>query len=143
MTVTHRGSSSPRKTLRSERGETLIEFAFGSVVFFMMIFGALEFGIGVWNFNLVSDLAQEGARYAAVHGQSSGSPADQAAVAAYVQSRAAGLTITTTTPLGAPNTIAKGNPVQVQVSHTLVLGGGIIPFWNFPVVGRATMTVTR
>ena len=134
---------SGRLRRRTERGETLIEFAFGSVIFFMMIFGALEFGIAVWNYNLVSDLAQEGARYAAVHGQTSGSPKTTADVATFVQSRASGLPVTTTTPLGAPGTIARGQPVQVQVSHTLAIGGGIIPFWNFPVVSQATMTVTR
>jgi Flp pilus assembly protein TadG len=133
-----------RRTARSgERGETLIEFAFASVIFFMMIFGALEFGIAVWNYNLVSDLAQEGARYAAVHGQNSGSPKTESDVATYVASRASGLPITTTTPLGPPGGKVAGTIVQVQVLHTLALGGGLLPFWNFPVQSQASMMITR
>ena len=136
----------PERSRRcGERGETLIEFAFASVIFFMMIFGALEFGIAVWNYNLVSDLAQEGARYAAVHGQTSGDPRDETAVATFVTSRSIGLTVTTTTAptSSSPGDVAAGDTVTVTVSHTLNIGGGIIPSWNFPVQSSAQMTVTR
>ena len=71
-----------------DRGENLVEFALASTVFFMTLFGTIIFGIGVWQYNMVSDLAQEGARWASVHGSSSASPAGQAAVQTYVQSRA-------------------------------------------------------
>jgi Flp pilus assembly protein TadG len=128
---------------RSERGETLIEFAFASVIFFVMIFGAIEFGLAVWEYNLVSDLAQEGARYAIVHGANSGSPKTEAQVASYVQSRAIGMNVTTTTPLGAPGTLPPWSVVEVSVSHTLSWGGGVLPIWNFPVSSRAQMIVTR
>lgn len=109
----------------------------------MMIFGAIEFGLGVWEYNLVSDLAQEGARYAIVHGVNSGSPKTEADVAAYVQSRAIGMNVTTTTPLGPPGTKTAGNVVEVLVSHNLAWGGGVLPSWTFPVQSRAQMTVTR
>jgi len=112
-------------------------------MFFMMIFGAIEFGLAVWEYNLVSDLAQEGARYAIVHGANSGSPKTEAQVASYVQSRAIGMNVTTTTPLGAPGTMAAWSVVEVQVSHTMAWGGGILPTWNFPVTSRAQMIVTR
>ena len=130
---------------RGERGETLIEFAFASVIFFVMIFGALEFGIAVWNFNLVSNLAQEGARYAAVHGVTSGDPKNEAAVGTFVTSRAIGLAVTTTTAptSSAPGNVAAGSTVTVTVSHTLNIGGGLLPRWNFPVQSSAQMTVTR
>jgi Flp pilus assembly protein TadG len=133
----------PRQRRRSERGETLVEFAFASVIFLTVVFGALEFGIAVWNYNLVSDLAQEGARYAAVHGQNSGSPVTEADVATFVQTRAVGLNVTTTTPAGEPNTLVAGSVVEVNVSHTLALGGGLLPFWNFPVQANAKMIVAR
>lgn len=135
----HRGARSLR---REERGETLIEFAFASVIFLTMIFGALEFGIAVWNYNLVSDLAQEGARYAAVHGQMSLDPKDASAVQSFVYSRGGGLSITTTLP-AAPNTLPPGSVVEVQVSHTVVAGGGLLPFWNFPITSTARMIVAR
>lgn len=109
----------------------------------MMIFGAIEFGLSVWEYNLVSDLAQEGARYAIVHGRNSGSPKTEAQVATYVQSRAIGLSVATTTPLGPPSGKTAGNVVEVRVSHTLAWGGGVLPSWTFPVQSRAQMIVTR
>ena len=142
-----------RRTRRSaEAGESLVEFAFASVIFLSIVLGTIEFGIAVWNFNLVSNLAQEGARFAAVRGQTAGSAcsgmalpcsATNANVQAFVQNRASGLPVTVTTPAGAPNAIAAGNMVEVRVSHTLALGGGLIPAWNFPVVGSARMIVAR
>lgn len=134
---------SDRSRLAQERGETLIEFAFASVIFFVLIFGIIEFGISIWNYNLVSDLAQEGARYAAVHGLNSGAPKTQAEVSDYVNTRAIGLAVTTTTPLGAPGTLTAGSVVEVRVSHTLSWGGGLLPTWNFPVQSGARMIVTR
>jgi len=128
---------------RSERGETLVEFAFASVIFFTIVFGAIEFGLGVWNYNLVSDLAQEGARYAAVHGQNSGSAITEAQVASYVQTRAIGLNVTTTTPAGAPNTKIPGTVIEVQVAHNLNVGGGLLPSWAFPISSTARMIVAR
>lgn len=134
----------PLRGLRGERGETLVEFAFASVLFFTFIFGILLFGIGVWNYNLVSNLAQEGARYAAVHGQNSGTPISTTDVANFVTSRAVNLSpLTVTTPLGAPSTKVVGDIIHVRVSYTLNLGGGIVPLWNFPVVGNAQMVMTR
>lgn len=141
-----------RRQRGSSTGESLIEFAFASVIFLTIVLGALEFGIAVWNYNLVSDLAQEGARFAAVRGQTAGTAcsglalpcsASAADVQTFLQSRAAGLTVTVTTPLGAPSSIPAGNIVEVRVSHTLAIGGGMIPFWNFPIVSSARMVVAR
>lgn len=137
--------STRRAKGRSELGETLVEFAFASVIFFMIVFGALEFGNAVWNYNLISDLAQEGARYAAVHGATSGSPMNTAAIDTYVQSRATGVLtgITVTTPNGSPSTLKAGNVVSVRVDYTIVAGGGFIPSWNIPIYSTAHMIVAR
>lgn len=133
----------PSKVARGERGEALLEFAYASVVFFTTIFGILFFGQAIWRYNLVSNLAQEGARYAAVHGQQSGSPVSTADVSSFVAGRAVGLTVTVTTPLGAPSTIARGNPVSVLVSHSLALGGGLLPNWNFTIQSTGRMIMLR
>ena len=127
---------------RGERGETLVEFAFASLIFFTFIFGVLQFGIAIWNYNLIADLAQEGARYAAVHGQNSGSPKTLAQVDSYVQGLAYGLTVSTTGSDN-PSIIAPGLPVTVMVSYTLNTGGGVIPLWNIPITSTAQMIVTR
>ena len=110
-----------------------------------MMFGTIEFGIAIWNYNLVSDLAQEGARYAAVHGQHSGSAIGTAEVNTYVQSRASGLLTgaTVTTPLGAPNTKSVGTVIEVRVDYTIVAGGGVLPLWNIPIFSTAQMIVAR
>jgi hypothetical protein len=60
-----------------------------------------------------------------------------------VQSRAIGLAVTVTTPAGSPDTLAAGSPVDVQVTHVLNVGGGLIPFWNFPISSTARMVVAR
>ena len=125
-----------------ERGETLVEFAFASLIFFAVVFGALQFGLAIWNYNLVSDLAQEGARYAAVHGQTSSTPKTLAQLNTYVNSLAYGLTVSTSGSDN-PSTVAAGLPVTVRVSYTLATGGGILPTWSIPISSTAKMTVTR
>ena len=120
-----------------------MEFAVASLIFFTMVFGVLQFGLAIWNYNLVSDLAQEGARYAAVHGQNSGTPVNTAAVQSYVSNLAYSLSVTTTTPGGAPDTLVAGSVVQVKVSYTLNTGGGVLPLWSIPISSTAQMIVTR
>ena len=128
-----------------ERGETLVEFAFASLIFFTVIFGVLQFGIAIWNYNLISDLAQEGARYAAVHGKDSGSAVTTATVQQYVRDRAYGLStaVTATTPAGEPKDLIAGSTVSVRVAYTLSAGGGVLPTWSIPITSTAHMTVTR
>lgn len=51
----------------NERGTTMAEFALISVVFFMIIFGIIEFGRLMYTHNALTDAARRGARYAALH----------------------------------------------------------------------------
>ena len=67
----HLPEASRRRRMGDDRGENLIEFALVSTIFFMTLFGTIIFGIGVWRYNMVADLAQEGARWASVHGSTS------------------------------------------------------------------------
>ena len=52
---------------RRERGATMAEFAVISVVFFMIIFGIIEFGRLFYTHNALTDAARRGARYAVLH----------------------------------------------------------------------------
>src|SRR5437660_1352205 len=89
------------KSRAGERGAAIVEFALSAVVFFMVIFGIAEFGIAVWQYNMMSDLAQEGARWASVRGNgnsaacasitSASCKASTAQVQSYVASRALGM----------------------------------------------------
>lgn len=50
-----------------ERGSTMAEFAIIAVIFFMIIFGIIEFGRLFYTHNALTDAARRGARYAALH----------------------------------------------------------------------------
>jgi Flp pilus assembly protein TadG len=66
-----------RQTSRSnERGSTVAEFVVAASIFFMMIFGIIEFGRLLYTHNALTDAARRGARYAALHGnvQGAGQP---------------------------------------------------------------------
>ena len=55
------------KNRTGERGATMAEFAIISVVFFMIIFGIIEFGRLFYTHNALTDAARRGARYAVLH----------------------------------------------------------------------------
>jgi Flp pilus assembly protein TadG len=126
--------------VRDARGQSLVEFALASFVFFATIFGTVEFGRGVWQYNMMSDLAQEGARWAAVHGTGSASPSNQSGVQSFVNSRSP-FTVTVTT---APSTIgAAGSTVEVQVRSTFQPLTSLIPNSSISLMSMATMVVQR
>lgn len=56
-----------RKNRTGERGTTMAEFAIISVVFFMIIFGIIEFGRLFYIHSALTDAARRGARYAVLH----------------------------------------------------------------------------
>lgn len=55
------------KKRTAERGATMAEFAIIAVVFFMIIFGIIEFGRLFYTHNALTDAARRGARYAVLH----------------------------------------------------------------------------
>lgn len=69
-----------RKERNKERGATLLEFAIGSTVFLMLMFGVIEFGRCLWTHNALSDAARRGARYAVNHPSSDASAVKNVAV---------------------------------------------------------------
>jgi Flp pilus assembly protein TadG len=127
---------------RDDRGQSLVEFALASVIFFMTLFGTIEFGRAIWHYNMVSDLAQEGARWAAVHGNKSASPASSADVQTFVRSRALGITVTVTaTP--APSTLLPGSMVTVNVTSSFSPLTTIIPSATLTLQSTARMVISR
>ena len=82
---------------QEERGQAIVEFAFVGMIFFMLVFGAMDVGRAVWNYNTLAQATREGARFAVVHGnrcdsEAACTAADLAAVEAVVLENAAGLT---------------------------------------------------
>ena len=121
---------------RGERGAELVEFALISVLFFMLVFGIMEFGRGIWIYGTVAHVAREGARFAIVRGSESGRTATTTDVENYVNLVAAGmtgLTVTTTwdDPLKDPGTV-----VQVQVDRDFE------PALPFVSLGPVTLSST-
>jgi len=55
---------------RNEKGTSMAEFAVVALVFFMIIFGIIEFGRLLYTHNALTDAARRGARYAVVNAQS-------------------------------------------------------------------------
>src|SRR5438876_11268263 len=78
------------RQLQVTRGETLVEFALALMLFLMTLLGTAEFGLIVFQYNMMSDLAQEGVRRAAVCGKNK-SASLSCDVASYVQSRSLAL----------------------------------------------------
>ncbi len=133
-----------RSSRRGERGETLLEFAFASVIFFLVVFGTLEFGHAIWQYNLVSDLAQEGARWASVRGSTSSSPATAADVQTFVRSRAYGLTVTVTTAPVPSSMSGNGtNTVAVTVQQNFALAVPFLSASTIPMSSTARMVMSR
>ena len=56
-----------RATVTDERGTTVAEFAIVALIFFIMIFGIIEFGRLLYTHNALADATRRGARYAAMH----------------------------------------------------------------------------
>lgn len=57
---------SRRRDVHGERGAAAVEFAIVASVFFMLVFGIIDFGFGFYTWNGTTHAAREGARKAAV-----------------------------------------------------------------------------
>jgi len=132
-----------RAGTRGERGETLVEFAFALVVFVMTMLGTAQFGLIIFRYNMMSDLAQEGARWASVRGAGSGAmAASQADVQTFVQNRALGMNVSVNTS-AAPSTLKAGDTIEVQVQHTFNPFTRIVRVGGFTVQSTAQMVMYR
>jgi len=130
---------------RGERGETLVEFAFAAVVFLTTIFVVIEFGIAVFKYNIISNLAQDGARWASVRGATSAAVqnATTTDVANYVQARAFNIPLSPA-PVATWSNASKLPPetVTVVVSTPVTPLTSLIPL-TITMTASATMTLSR
>ena len=131
--------------MAGNRGETLIEFALALMLFLGTILGTMIFGLVVFRYNMLSNLAQEGARRASVCGVHSGLSSTDCDVAAFVQARALGINVTSAggsvivTPTTYRTTLDAGETVTVQVTHRFNPLTGIIPVGTLTFSSTATM----
>jgi Flp pilus assembly protein TadG len=141
MTLIHHSDEGGHE---NARGQTLVEFALASTLLFSVLFGILLGAIAVFRYNTVSDLAQEGARWASVRGATAPVPlrADEAAVRTYVRSRSLGGATLAVTTNANPSSLSPGQAVRVIVSQS-VTGFRIGPFRTLTVQGTAEMVMAR
>jgi Flp pilus assembly protein TadG len=152
--MAHRSPHTPHRA--SERGGALIEFVLAFGVFLMTLFGAFELGLAVWQFNLTSNLAQEGARWASVRGQGSGAmAASETQVQTFVRNRSLGMnpTVSTFSVNAAtrectsthtnPSTLPAGSGLCVNVQKTFTPFTRLIPVGTLTLQSTAQMIVAR
>jgi Flp pilus assembly protein TadG len=121
-----------RRRLTDDEGTTLVEFAFSASVFLALLVIIMQFGALIWRYNMLADLAQEGARYAIVRGSSNtsscasfsstGCKASSTNVKDYVVSRSNGMITATNVTADTPSGLNPGATVSVQVSKSYVIG---------------------
>lgn len=77
-------SCAPKRAVKDERGQDLVEFALVVPIILLLFLGIIEFGIIVFRYNTVSNAAREGARYGIVHPKDTGTSTCAAASAGMV-----------------------------------------------------------
>lgn len=122
---------------RVQRGGTLVELALVLPVFFLIIFGILDFGRAIWAYNTIAYAAREGVRYAIVRGSVNVHPATANDIGQIVIGQANGLDPAklTVTVTWLPNN-NPGSKVMVQAQYNYV---SIVPLLN---LGTITMKST-
>jgi len=115
---------------RAEGGAAMVEFAVVATVFTVILLGIMEAGLAAWQKNSVAADAREGARYAAVHGNRSGSPATASTISAHVKGQTS---LQKTGPdsirvyAAWPTDKETGSFVSVSVAHNVPRRGPFIP----------------
>lgn len=104
-------------------GQTSVEFALASVVFFTLVFGAVEIGRLVYGLNASATAAREGARWAVASAntvnpdKTACEPSSTPGMISYAQSKAPGIPLQISVQ---ENVDAKSNPVSCTVTATWV-----------------------
>ncbi len=75
-----------REPRLNEIGSAILEFGLVIVMFFMFVFGVMDFGRALYTYHFVSNAACEATRYAMVRGSSSTEPVTAADIESYVKS---------------------------------------------------------
>jgi len=149
-----------RDTAESESGATLIEMAVTLPILFTFLFCFMELSMAFYSYNMISETAREGTRYAMVHGASCPNTttptceATAAQVDAYVLglgwANIAGGTMTVctyynnnscnTNPSGSE---AVGNPVKVTVTYVFPITMPFVPSKSITMKSSSQMTIIQ
>ncbi len=131
-----------QKITKRERGQSLVELAISLIVILMLLMGAVEFSIALFQYVGMRDAAQEGAIYGSIN------PAQTAEINRRVKATASdmlaledsNITIIYNNNLQCEGLVSGGEPnsitVQVQYGHVIFL-----PLVT-PMIGTDTITLT-
>lgn len=114
---------------KNEKGGTMAEFAVVALVFFMIIFGIIEFGRLLYTHNALTDATRRGARYAVLH------PSTSTCVPNVVIYGETNIDPTTCAPTGPP--LING----LTDTNIVVTYQGSAPFAYGMNLGTATVTI--
>ena len=127
---------------RDRRGVVAVEFALVIPVFLLMVYGFMELGRMLFIQNSLGHAVYEAQRYAIVHGASSSSPADAAALHAVIVDRAAmldGGLLTTDVTFSPDN--APGSQVTIVATYQFDFMTGLIPVEAFDMTSNSVATI--
>lgn len=120
----------------------MVEFSIASVIFFLLVFGAVAFGKAIYQYNIVSNAARSTVRWAVVRGSSSGQTAVTATqVHDYVVTQMFGLTETDTVTW-TPDT-KPGSNVSVVVRSSYTISIPRMTTFTVPLRSKAQMVIQR
>jgi Flp pilus assembly protein TadG len=147
------------------RGQALAEFALVAPIFFLVLFGIIDFGRYIYYVQVLNSAAREGARYAIVHGSNSLNPSGPPAsgttssdptgakVVAIVRSFAVGVigdtSVLTITPQWLdqtclnPGTNARENCAKVQVTYQFHSVIPVVPIPAIQITGESTLVINN
>ncbi len=131
------------RLFKSRRGNAAVEFALTFPTLMVVTLIIFDLGQALFVFTTINNVAADGARYAALHGDSNTYTKTATEIEAYIEDRATGLdpdalTITLTYT---PNNTFTGSQVEVQVNYQLgIFLSGI--FTNIITNTDATISMT-
>jgi Flp pilus assembly protein TadG len=128
-----------RARQRGERGQSLVEFALIAPVFFILVFGIVDFGLGLRAWITVTNSAREAARYAAV--TCATASADEDLVVDRAVNTSAGLLIDDDVEVeNCPGESTESVVVSVQYDYDLITP--LAPFLTLISAGTLSSTIT-
>ena len=130
-----------RRQARSNRGTTLVETALSMVPWLLLTFGIVDGGRLLFEYNVVSNAAREGVRWAAVRGQASGRAASRNDIITYVQSLGVGLVLNVDPQFIPDNT--QGSTVRVTVTRTFTPAVALFTTAGIGLRSSSQMTIAR
>jgi len=157
---------------RRGRAQAMVEFALVAPIFFLILFGIIDFGRYVYYVQILNNAAREGTRYAIVHGSNSLAPSGPAApgtvttdpagtnVINIVKSFATGViqgsSVMTVTPTWWQNTSdpdpaasvgdgtnAREDLVQVIVTYQFTSAIPLVPLPPIQVMGSSVLVINN